>query len=241
MFIGSMVPNWLQCRPEISQGAKLAYARLTQYAGQDGDCFPKQATLAAELGKSERMVNEYIRTLVKCGLIEIERPGLGMSNRYFFLEHPWIEDGPPGAPQNSSPERKYSSAPKRKTSSGLERQDASAPTNEENQEKRESMKNPNTHSRLAKGIPQSLEEALAVARQHGIEEDFARQEFHSKKAVGWKDGYGNLITSWADHLQARWPVEQRKRTERRAPGRAAAKRPPVPPRQFSQDDYNQPV
>jgi len=84
MFVGSMIPNWLQCRREISQGAKLAYARLAQHAGKDGGCFPKQETLAAELGVSERTANEYVRTLVKFRLIEKERPGLGRSNRYYF-------------------------------------------------------------------------------------------------------------------------------------------------------------
>jgi hypothetical protein len=240
MFVGSFVPNWLQCRSEISQGAKLAYARLAQHAGERGDCFPRQSTLAVELGKSERTANEYIRELVKCGLIEVERPGLGQPNRYFFLEHAWIEFGPP-RPASSRPDQNNPSAPNRKNSSALETQEPSAPINEENQEKRESMKNPNTHSRLAKGIPKSLEEALEVARQLGIEEAFAKQEFHTKEANGWKESYGNSLKSWAAHLQARWPIEQRKRAERRAPGRATAKRPPAPPRHFSQDDYNQAV
>ena len=100
-----MIPNWLQCRREINQGAKLAYARLAQYAGRDGECYPRQQTLAAELGVSERTANEYIRTLVKFRLIEKERPGLGMSNRYYFLDHPWIHEGQPEAPPRSGPAR----------------------------------------------------------------------------------------------------------------------------------------
>ncbi len=39
--IGSMLGNWLGCRKEISSGAKLVYARLAQFAGKDGNCFPK--------------------------------------------------------------------------------------------------------------------------------------------------------------------------------------------------------
>jgi Helix-turn-helix domain len=62
-FIASMSPNWLMRRREISKGAKLCYARLAQYAGQDGACFPKQCTLASELGVSERTVNNYITTV----------------------------------------------------------------------------------------------------------------------------------------------------------------------------------
>lgn len=233
-----MIPNWLQCRREVSQGAKLAYARLAQHAGKDGECFPKQATLAVELGVSERTAHEYVRTLVKHNLIEMERPGLGMSNRYFFLDHPWIYKGQPDASPRSAQGRQKSSAPERRNSAGQQRQESSAPIVKENQEEGESEKREHTHRQAADGLPQSLEEAVAVAHQLGIEDEFARQEYHSKKAVGWKDGYGNPITSWSDHLQARWPMEQRKRGERRATGRMTRK-PPQPPRRFASGDYQQ--
>ena len=240
MFVGSMIPNWLQCRREINPGAKLAYARLAQYAGRDGECFPKQETLAAELGVSERTANEYVRTLVRFRLIEKERPGLGMSNRYYFLDHSWIREGQPKAPPRSGQQTRKTSAPDPQNSSGLERLETSAPIIKENQLKGESEKKEHTHRQAASRFPQSLEEAIEVAKQLGIEEEFAAQEFHAKKSVGWKDGYGNPITSWPDHLQARWPVEQRKRAERRVTGRTSAKRPP-PPRLFHNGDYQQPV
>lgn len=218
MFIGSMIPNWLQCRREINQGAKLAYARLAQHAGKDGECFPKQETLAVELGVSERTANEYVRTLVKFRLIEKERPGLGMSNRYFFLYHPWIHEGQPLAPSASGQERQESSAPEQQNPSGQDRQGTSAPTIEENQDETNHEKRKKTHTQGhdAFGLPHSLEEAVEVARELGIEEEFATQEYHAKKSVGWKDCYGNPITSWRDHLQARWPTERRKRAERQA-------------------------
>jgi hypothetical protein len=241
MFVGSMIPNWLQCRREISQGAKLAYARLAQHAGKDCECFPKQETLAVELGVGERTANEYVRTLVKFRLIEMERPGLGRSNRYYFLDHPWIYEGQPEAPSRSGQQRRKTSAPDPKNSSGLEPQESSAPVVKENQLKGESEKREHTHSNGANGLPQSVEEAVAVARQFGIEEEFASQEYHAKKSVNWKDGYGNPITSWREHLQARWPVEQRKRAERRVKGRTPAKRAPQPPRKFKSGDYQQPV
>lgn len=241
MFLGSMIPNWLQCRREVSQGAKLAYARLAQYAGEDGECFPKQRTLAAELGVSERTVREYLHELVEFALIESEQRGLKQSNLYFFLDHPWIHEGRPEAPPRSSgQQRQETSAPERRNSSGQERLETSAPIVKENQLKGESEKREHTHRLAANGLPQSLEEAVEGAKQLGIEEEFASQEFHAKKSVGWKDGYGNPIKSWSDHLQARWPVEQRKRTERRATGRTSAKRP-SPPRQFHSGDYQQPV
>jgi hypothetical protein len=134
MFVGSMIPNWLQCRGEISQGAKLAYARLAQHAGQNGECFPKQTTLAAELGVSERTANEYIRELVNARLIETERPGLGRPNRYYFLAHPWIYEGQPSFAQM----RKKASVADRQDSSVQNRQEISVPIIKENQEKVES-------------------------------------------------------------------------------------------------------
>jgi len=245
MFVGSMIPNWLLRRREVSQGAKLAYARLAQYAGKDGECFPKQETLGAELGVTERTANEYVRKLVKFRLIEMDRPGLRMSNRYFFLDHPWIHEGhesQPEAPASASADQEPqdSSAPDQKNPSAQETQEASAPYSKENQMKGDSVKATHTQRCPADKLPDSLEEAVEVAGQLGIEEEFARQEFHTKKSVGWKDGYGNPITSWPDHLQARWLIEKRKRAERRATGRTPAKRS-QPPRQFDRKDYNQPL
>jgi hypothetical protein len=230
-------------RTEVSQGAKLAYARLAQYAGKDGECFPKQETLAVELGVCERTAHRYLHELIEFKLIESDRPGLGASNSYFFLDHPWMREGQPEAPASAGQDQQDSSAPERTDSSCQERQETSAPTIQENQDETNQTKRKNTHTpgHHPVGLPHSLEEALEVARQLGIEEQFARQEFHAKKSVGWKDGYGNPITSWPDHLQARWSIEQRKRTERRTAKRTSAKRPPSPPRQFDSGDYRQPV
>jgi Helix-turn-helix domain len=224
-FLGSMVPNWLMRRLEISQGAKLAYGRLAQYAGRDGRCFPMQETLGKELGVGERMARNYIRELESFRLIETVQNGKGTSNHYLFLDHPWMHEG--NVETNCRPDRQKPSSP--------DQQMNSVPISEENQSLRESKKQEHTDNTVYKGIPSSPEEAIIVARQLGIEEAFAIREFHTKEAVGWKDGYGNSITSWRDHLQARWPIEQRKRAERRAVG----KRPPSPQRQFNPGDYNQ--
>jgi hypothetical protein len=100
--------------------------------------------------------------------------------------------------------------------------------------------NQNTHISESCQVPSTMEEALIVARKLDIEEEFARQEFHAKKSVGWKDGYGNPITSWPDHLLARWSIERRKRAERRGPGSSSGKRP-QPTRQFEKSDYQKGV
>lgn len=93
LFTGAFVPNWLACRKEVSPGAKLAYARLCQYSGRDGDgvARPPQEELADELGVSARTAWDYLKELAELGLIEIERVGLGKPNLYKFLWHEWME------------------------------------------------------------------------------------------------------------------------------------------------------
>ena len=90
-FVGSLIPNWLLQRKEISPGAKLYYGRLCQYSGKNGRCYPKQITLARELGCSRSQVIRYINELVKHGLIEKIRVGLQRANRYKFLRHSWMQ------------------------------------------------------------------------------------------------------------------------------------------------------
>ena len=230
-FVGSFIPNWLMCRPEVSQGAKLAYGRLAQFGGRAGRCFPMQESLGKELGVRGRMARNYIRELESFHLIESVQHGNCTSNEYHFLDHPWMHDK--NNETNCLSDRQKASGPDQQTNS--------VPTIEENQFERESRKHKHTHDLGPTELPGAVEQAIAVARELKIPEDFAAQEFHAKKAVGWRDGYGNSITSWRDHLQARWPVEQRKRTERRPTSRISGKRPALPPRQFAAADYNQSV
>jgi hypothetical protein len=241
MFVGSMIPNWLQSRTEINQGAKLAYARLAQYAGEDGKCFPKQKTLAAELGVSERTANEYVRTLVKSGLIETRRPGLGQPNRYFFLEHPWMGDGHPETPAASGQKRQESSAPVRQDSSGLERRETSAPIIEENQSEKNQERRTNTHTKEPHfvGLPASEDEAIQAAQILEIPAEFARQEFNRMVSVGWLDGCKRPVRSWPHYLKQRWLAARTEPAGRRAAVRTSGKRGPSPPRQFSPGDYQQ--
>jgi hypothetical protein len=92
LFVGSFIPNWLQRRSEVSPGAKLCYARLCQYAGQNGECFPSQATLASEIGAGERQIRRYITELEEQQLIDTVQVGLNQPNHYRFLWHPWMEE-----------------------------------------------------------------------------------------------------------------------------------------------------
>lgn len=90
LFTGSLVPNWLLERTEVSQGAKLAYARLSQHAGKNGVAWPKRETLAAELGVTPRQIDRYLKELETHRLVEIERLGLTKANRYRFRMHEWM-------------------------------------------------------------------------------------------------------------------------------------------------------
>ena len=93
LWHGVFVPHWLLRRDEVSQGAKLCYARLGKYFNtRTGQCNPKHKTLAEELGIKERMARMYINELVEHKLIKPQRQyGPGKSNNYGFLRHKWFE------------------------------------------------------------------------------------------------------------------------------------------------------
>lgn len=91
-FNGSVIPNWLMKRTEISLGAKICYGRLMQFAGKRGVCWPKQQTLATEIGVSLRSVADYIKELYDNNLITSEQlKNPGAPKKYYFLMHEWME------------------------------------------------------------------------------------------------------------------------------------------------------
>lgn len=93
LFFGAFVPNWLLERKEVSHGAKLCYAKLCQYAGKDGICFPKQEKIANNIGlESRRQSIRLIQELESYNLIFTIKPGKKCVNRYKFLYHPWMGD-----------------------------------------------------------------------------------------------------------------------------------------------------
>jgi hypothetical protein len=112
LFIGSFIPNWLMRRPELSQGAKLCYARLAQYAGEGGHAHPAQETLAKELAVSDRQVRKYVKELMAQELITTRQFGMAQTNAYVFLWHKWAEDGiRPGPELKFHSRRNHGSAP----------------------------------------------------------------------------------------------------------------------------------
>jgi len=92
LFIGSFIPNWLLCRSDISFGAKLIYAKLCQYAGKNGKCWPNQVMIGKDVGCSARQVKRYIKELFNFKLISLIKEGFPGKNVYKFLYHPWMGD-----------------------------------------------------------------------------------------------------------------------------------------------------
>ena len=76
------IPNEILRRTDLSPGAKLCCARLIQYAGKDGQAFPKLATLGEELGFSSRNVQRFIAELESHKLVTTQQRGRGQSNIY---------------------------------------------------------------------------------------------------------------------------------------------------------------
>jgi hypothetical protein len=91
LFVGSFIPNWLMNRKEITSTEKLLYARLSQYAGKNGYCYPKQETLAKEIGLKVDAINKSLKNLINHNLIESKRQGLGKPNTYRFLYHTYMD------------------------------------------------------------------------------------------------------------------------------------------------------
>ena len=91
-FVGSFIPNCLLQYNGLSDGAKLLWSRLAQYAGADGYCYPKQDTLAKDLGKDKRTIQRLLKELEREGFIYVEQPTgkerlMHRNNRYYFIKH----------------------------------------------------------------------------------------------------------------------------------------------------------
>ena len=113
LFCGAFVPGALLPYDGLCPGAKLLFGRLAWYAGEKGEAWPSQATLARELGVTERQVRKYIHQLERQGFIYGERPWQGSGSArtrhsvtYRFLWHEAL-----AASIRSYSERKDNSAP----------------------------------------------------------------------------------------------------------------------------------
>lgn len=86
------VPCWLSQVPvkQLSDGAKILYARLTQWADSEGHAFRSAIQLAPELGIGYRAVEKRIQELKSAGLIGTYHPQAGGLNHFEFYVHEWM-------------------------------------------------------------------------------------------------------------------------------------------------------
>ena len=78
----SNVPNFILKNPDLSLGAKVAYAMFLSYAWNNDYCFPGQERLAQDIGMSRSRVTEFVSELQRANLLTIRRRGLGKTNLY---------------------------------------------------------------------------------------------------------------------------------------------------------------
>lgn len=93
LFVGSFLPNALLEFPGLTPSAKIAWARLAQFAGKNGKAHPKIATLAIKIGLSERQTRRVIEELEVAGFLRtIKATGqqrlLHFPDTYAFTWHP---------------------------------------------------------------------------------------------------------------------------------------------------------
>ena len=78
----TQVPNFILKDPNISVGAKVAYAMFLSYAWHNDSCFPGQDRLAEDMGMTRPRVTQLIAGLEEAGLVTIQRRGQGKTNLY---------------------------------------------------------------------------------------------------------------------------------------------------------------
>jgi hypothetical protein len=94
----TQVPNFILRNPEISVGAKVAYAMFLSYAWHNDSCFPGQDRLAEDMGLTRVRVTQLIAELEQAGLITIQRRGQGKTNLYTIHFPVKPNGGRPAAP-----------------------------------------------------------------------------------------------------------------------------------------------
>lgn len=114
VFIGSFIPNSLMRYKGISSTAKLCWARLAQYAGEGGECYPSQKVLAMEIGVTEQGILKILKQLIKEKFIIQVRPtGRDKLNhktsRYYFLWHECFENNVSNGLDLADTEQSYTS------------------------------------------------------------------------------------------------------------------------------------
>jgi Helix-turn-helix domain len=98
----TQVPNFILRDPNVSLGAKVAFAMFLSYAWNNDYCFPGQDRLATDMGMSRSRVTEFIGELERAGLVNIQRRGLGKTNIYTV--HFQVKSRRPDVPTSRRPD-----------------------------------------------------------------------------------------------------------------------------------------
>jgi hypothetical protein len=78
------VPNYLLRSRDLSNNAKIVYAKLLSYAWANDRCFPGQERMAEDIGSSQPTIARAIQELVTRGWLHVERRGQGKTNIYLL-------------------------------------------------------------------------------------------------------------------------------------------------------------
>ncbi len=78
----TQLPNCVLNDPQISLSAKVIYAKLLSYAWFNNFVFPGQERMATDIGAGKRTVVRAVAELEKVGYLDVQRRGLGLTNRY---------------------------------------------------------------------------------------------------------------------------------------------------------------
>ena len=97
LFNGMFLPNLIARTRLLSPTDKLVWARLCQFAGENGICFPSFRRIAYEVGISRSGAIKSVNSLVDKGFLEKHVPdnvslGNQKTNQYFFLWHPVLNE-----------------------------------------------------------------------------------------------------------------------------------------------------
>lgn len=72
-FQGLWIPIEVLSRPGLSAVDKMLWADIQSFTGNDSTWFKSNATVAAELGVSERSVSRSLKTLTDAGMIKLQK------------------------------------------------------------------------------------------------------------------------------------------------------------------------
>lgn len=70
----AILPRIVRKCPQLSDGAKLCYMAIVDYAFNNLFCFPSQQTLADEMGVGIWSVSQYLRELREFGMVRVYQP-----------------------------------------------------------------------------------------------------------------------------------------------------------------------